>query len=181
MTLTRLSRVVLSVSSVLLLMAGAARAQDVTYNAMPGTDFAKFKSYKWIAIQGAVTPDQIVDQEIKQAIDMELATKGLTKTEADTADLYVGYQVAVDQEKQWNAYGGGLGFRAGLGTASATSSTISIGTLGLDIYDQAGKQLVWRGAATKTIDAKAKPEKRQENITKSVNKLLKNYPPPVKK
>jgi hypothetical protein len=181
MTLTRLSRIVLSVLGMLVLLASAARAQDVTYNAMPGTDFTKFKSYKWIAIQGAVTPDQIVDQEIKMAIDMGLATKGLTKTEADTADLYVGYQTAVDQEKQWNAYGGGLGWRVGGGMASATSSTISIGTLGLDIYDQAGKQLVWRGAATKTIDAKAKPEKRQENINKAVTKLLKNYPPPAKK
>jgi hypothetical protein len=181
MTLTRLSRIVLSVLGMLVLLASAARAQDLTYNAMPGTDSTKFKSYKWIAIQGAVTPDQIVDQEIKMAIDMGLATKGLTKTEADTADLYVGYQTAVDQEKQWNAYGGGLGWRVGGGMASATSSTISIGTLGLDIYDQAGKQLVWRGAATKTIDAKAKPEKRQENINKAVTKLLKNYPPPAKK
>jgi Domain of unknown function (DUF4136) len=181
MTLTRLSRIVLSVLGVLVLVASAARAQDVTYNAMPGTDFTKFKSYKWIAIQGAVTPDQIVDQEIKMAIDMGLAAKGLTKTDADTADLYVGYQTAVDQEKQWNAYGGGLGWRVGGGMASATSSTIAIGTLGLDIYDQAGKQLVWRGAATKTIDAKAKPEKRQENINKAVTKLLKNFPPPVKK
>jgi uncharacterized protein DUF4136 len=182
MTLTRLSRIVLSVLGVLVLVASAARAQDVTYNAMPGTDFTKFKSYKWITIQGAVTPDQIVDQQIKMAIDMELATKGLTKSDADSADLYVGYQVAVDQEKQWNTYGGGgVGWRVGGGMATATSSTISIGTLGLDIYDQAGKQLVWRGAATKTIDAKAKPDKRQENINKAVTKLLKNYPPPAKK
>lgn len=30
-------------------------------------------------------------------------------------------------------------------------------------------------------DTKAKPDKKQKNITKAVEKLLKNYPPPVKK
>jgi len=165
----------------LVVAAATVRAQDVTYNAMPGVDFAKLKTYKWVDIPGATKPDQIVDQQIKSAIDADLATKGYMKTAADSADLYVGYQVAVNEEKQWNAYGGGLGWRVGGGMASATSSTIAIGTLGVDIYDQAGKQLAWRGAASKTIDAKANPQKRQENITKAVNKLLKNFPPPVKK
>ena len=49
------------------------------------------------------------------------------------------------------------------------------------MYDAAKKELVWRGVASKTLDPKAKPDKRQKNITKGVEKLLKNYPPPVKK
>jgi hypothetical protein len=44
----------------------------------------------------------------------------------------------------------------------------------------AKKGLVWRGVASKTIDPKAKPDKSQKNITKSVAKLLKNYPPEKK-
>jgi hypothetical protein len=173
----RSSRIALCVVGISM-AAGAAAAQDVTYNAMPGTNFTAFKSYKWVDIPGGVKMDQIVDAQIKQAIDAELTKKGLTKSADDKADLYVGYQAAVNQEKQWNAYGGGIGFR-GMGTA--TSSTIAIGTLGVDVYDQAGKQLVWRGSATKTLDPGAKPEKREENIGKAVNKLLKNYPPPAKK
>ena len=158
-----------------------AVAQDVKVQHMPGTDFTKFHTYKWTTIQGASHPNQIEDAQIKQAVDTQLAAKGLTKTDSDTADLNVGYQVAVDQEKQWNAYGGGAGFRFGGGMGTATSSTINIGTLGVDIYDAAAKQLVWRGAATKTLDAKASPQKRQDNITKAATKLLKNFPPPVKK
>lgn len=125
-----------------LCAAGLAGAQDVTYNAMPGTDFSKFKTYKWVTIEGGEQLDQIADAQIKQAVDGQLAAKGLTKTDSASADLDVGYQVAVNQERQWNAYGGG-GFRFGGGMGSATSSTISIGTLGVDIYDEAGKQLVW--------------------------------------
>jgi hypothetical protein len=146
---------------------------------MPGVNFTKFKTYKWVAIEGAQHPDQIVDAQIKEAIDAQLAAKHLTKTTDDAADLYVGYQVAVSQERQWNAFGtGGVRFGGGMGTA--TSSTLSIGTLGLDIYDQAGKQLVWRGSVTKTLDANPTPEKRQKNVDNAIAKLLKNYPPKTK-
>jgi hypothetical protein len=51
----------------------------------------------------------------------------------------------------------------------------------LDIYDAPAKKLVWRGTASKTLDMKAKPEKRLKNLRKGVEKLLKNYPPPPKK
>jgi hypothetical protein len=40
---------------------------------------------------------------------------------------------------------------------------------------------VWRCAASKTLDQKAKPEKQQKNLTKAVAKMLKNYPPTEKK
>jgi hypothetical protein len=180
----------LAVATALFLTTATVHAQDVGYNAMPGTDFTKFKTYKWVKIEGAQLPDQIVDAQIKSAIDSQLAAKGLTKTEDDSADLYVGYQVSLDKEKQMNAYsmGGGPGWGWGAGyyggygggTTTATTSTLYVGTLGLDMYDRGAKQLVWRGRATKTLDPKAKPEKREKNIGKAVAKLLKKYPPPAK-
>jgi len=107
-----------------LFACGTAIGQDVTYNAAPGTDFSKFKTYKWVKIAGAEYPDQILDSQIKQSIDSQLAAKGFTKSDSDNADLYVGYQVSISQEKQWNTYGGGVGWRMG-GMATATSSTPS--------------------------------------------------------
>jgi uncharacterized protein DUF4136 len=161
-----------------LLMCGAIRAQDVTYNVAPGTDFAKYKTYRWVKIEGAEAPDQIIDQQIKQSIDSQLAAKGFTKTDNENADLYVGYQISINQERQWNAYGGGIGFR-GMGTA--TSSTIQIGTLAFDAYDAAAKQLIWRGSATKTLNPPKDPDKKQKNLDKAVAKLLKDFPPPANK
>jgi len=176
------------VAALILGVAGTAAAQDVKYNALPDTDFTKFKTYKWVAIDGGTKVDQITDTQIKNAVDKQLAAKGLTKTDSDTADLYVGYQAAVGQERQWNTYntGGGWGYGPrwgyGGGMGTATSTTINIGTIGLDMYDPTVKQLVWRGAASKTIDDKATPEKRQKNLDKAMEKLLKkNFPPPVKK
>lgn len=168
-------RIGLAIVGIALLFGGAAISQDVKYNSMPGTDFSKYHTYKWVNIEGGAHPNQIMDAEIKQAVDAQLATKGLTKTTDEKADLLVGYQIAVDKEKQWNAYGMG-GPRFG-GMGSATQSTINIGTLVLDMYDPGTKQLVWTGNATKTIDPSSNEEKNEKNLNKAMAKLLKNYPP----
>ena len=173
--MNRKIRIALMVLGIALLTCGVTIAQDVKYNSMPGTNFSKYHTYKWISIEGASHPNQIVDAEIKQAVDAQLSTKGLTKTDDEKADLYVGYQIAVDQEKQWNAYG--MGGRWGGGMASATQSTISIGSLVIDMYDPGTKDLVWTGTASKSIDPSSNQQKNQNNLNKAMAKLLKNYPP----
>jgi hypothetical protein len=162
--------------ALLFVTAGTLAAQDVRYNFMPGADFSKYRTYKWVNT-GDAHPDQIMDAQIKQAVDSQLASKGMTKTDDDKADLYIGYQTSVNQETQWDVWGS----RAfGMGTGSWTSSTISVGTLVLDMYDPGTKQLVWTGSATKTIDPSSNHEKNMKNLDKSMAKLLKNYPPKQK-
>jgi hypothetical protein len=167
----------IAINLAMVLIAGIiATGQDVRTNYMPGTDFSKYHTYKWVDIAGGAHPNQIVDAEIKQSVDSQLAEKGFTKTDSDSANMYVGYQTAIDQEKQWNAYGMGGGIRWG-GMGTATSSTIDVGTLVLDMYDPASKQLIWTGHATKTIDPSKSQEKNQKNLDKAMQKLLKNFPP----
>ena len=161
------------VAALLFATAGTLAAQDVRYNFMPRTDFSKYRTYKWVNIRGG-HPDQIMDAEIRQFVDSQLTSKGMSKTDSDKADLYIGYQTAVNQETQWDAFGS----RAfGMHTGSWTSSTISVGTLVLDMYDPGTKQLVWTGSATKTIDPGSNHEKNMKNLDKAMAKLLKNYPP----
>ena len=73
------------VVAVLLVSAGTLIAQDVRYNVMPRTDFSKYHTYKWVNIGGA-HPDQIMDAEIKQSVDSQLASRGMTKTDSDKAE-----------------------------------------------------------------------------------------------
>ena len=159
-----------------LIIGASTPAQDVTYNFMPGTNFSKYYTYKRVTIPSNIHPNQIVDQEIKQAIDGQLAAKGFVKTDADKADLYVGYQCSVDQERQWNAWGMGGGLRWG-GMGSAQSSTISNGTLAVDFYDPTSQQLIWRGQATKTLNPSNNQQKDMERLNKAMAKLLKHFPP----
>jgi hypothetical protein len=179
-----------------LMIVSSALCQDVRYNFDKSADFSKFKTYKWVAIKDAQKVDDLVDKQIKDTIDAELAKKGLTRVDADNADLFIGYQPAIGQEKQLTSfssgmggpgwgYGGGWGGGwyggGGMSTTTAQTSTIYTGQLALDMYNPSDKDLVWRGVVSKTLDPKAKPDKRQKNMNKAVAKLLKNYPPPVKK
>ena len=175
--------VAVAVIGVLAAGASVALAQDVMVNYVPGTDFSKYKTYKWVEIQGAEKPDQIIDTQIKQAIDKALATGGLTPVTGDKADLYVAYQIAYTKEQQWNTYsvGGPYAWRYGGGSGQATSTTITIGTVALDMYDPAAKELVWKGQASKTLSNEKDPAKRQKNIDKAMAKLLKDFPPKPKK
>lgn len=185
-----MKRTFVFVIALFLLALGNAFSQDVRYNFDKDTDFSKFKTYKWVTLKDAAKVNDILDKDIKAAIDNELAAKGLNKVDTDTADLYVGYQAAVGQEKQFTSYGSDWGYGPGwyrggwYGPTSTTTtgqtSTIYVGQLAVDMYDSSKHALVWRGVATKTIDPKAKPDKQQKNIEKAINKLMKKYPPPKK-
>lgn len=175
---TRFARRVLAAVFLIAMVSfgSVLRAQDITANAMPGTDFSKYHTYKWVLIAGASHPNQIVDAEIKQAINSQLSAKGLTMVTGDKADVYVGYQTAVNQQRQWTGYGMGGGWRWGGGMAQATSSTINIGTLVVDLYDPSTKQLVWTGSATNTLDPSSNQEKNEKNLDKAMAKLFKKFP-----
>jgi hypothetical protein len=181
----------LSVLAFVLLLFATAFGQDIRYNFDKNADFSKFKTYHWVQIKDAQKVDDLVDKQIKETIDAELAKKGLTKVDGENADLYVAYQTALGTEKQFTSYNSDWGYGGGWyrggwygpsgGMTTGQTSTIYVGTLAVDMYDSANKQLVWRGTASKTLDPKAKPDKRQKNLNKAVAKLLKKYPPEQKK
>ncbi len=185
-----MKRICLIIIALLAIGVSSALAQDVRYNFDKDAKFSDYKTYKWVDIQGSDRPNEMVQNQIKTTIDAELATKGLTKTDSEDADLYVGFQTAIATEKQFNSYssgwGAGPGWRGGwygaggMTTTTGSTSTIYVGQLALDMYEAPKKALVWRGIVSKTLDQKAKPDKQQKNLTKAVAKLLKNYPPPQK-
>src|SRR5215472_1177575 len=132
-----------------LASASAASAQDVRYNYDKDTNFSRFKTYKWVALKDAKNPGDLLDKQIKAAFDSQLAMKGLTKVEDDSANLYVGYQVAIGQEKEFTSYntdwgygggwyrGGWYGGSPGGGMTTGSTSTIYVGQIALDMYDSA--------------------------------------------
>ena len=49
------------------------------------------------------------------------------------------------------------------------------GTLVVDMFDSATKELLWRGSASGTVSSKS--DKNIKNLDKGVQKMFKNYPP----
>lgn len=131
--------------------------------------------------------DQLINNEIKRAIDEELAQKGLIKVDKN-ADLRVSYHAAIRQEQSlylsgigWSDRGWGSGAGLWNGSMQAQTSSVPIGTIVVDLYDPILDDLIWRGDATKTIDLKKDPDKNYKNLQKAMAKLFKNYPPQLKK
>lgn len=150
-------------------------AQDIQYNYDRKADFAAYKTYQWVERERKMT-DQLVDQDIRRAIEGELAQRGLQRVESG-GDLHIAYRTAVDQEKQLDAWTMGPRWS---GMARANTSTIEVGTLLISMYDPAKKQLVWRGSVSKTLNVRKDPDKNYRNLEKAVAKLLRNYPPKLK-
>src|SRR5215469_1331260 len=173
-----------------LMLGTLASGQDVKTNYMPGTDFSKYHTYAWVnEVKGVPLvggqPDQILDTQVKQAVDSQMAAKGFTKVvDGSKADLLLGFQLAIDREKQingfadgWGGWGGWGPWGGGLNSFSATTSTINIGTFVLGMYDPSAKRLIWIGAAQHTLEPSKKQEKNQERLNKGAQKLLKDFPP----
>ena len=171
-------------AALLTMGVGRATAQSASTNIDKGTDFSKYKTYKWISIENAQHLDELTADQLIGTLEVELAKKGLTKSKSDNADLLIGYQIARSGGKQLSQYniGAAHGSAAGAtsGTAGATTTIVHSGQLVLDMYDSEKKQLVWRGVVSNAIDANAKPDKKQKHMDKAIEKLLKEYPPQKK-
>ena len=177
---------IIAIALAAAVMPAIAAAQKTTYDFDKTAPFAQFRTYTMQ--DGTPTKNPLIDRRIVAAIEAQLAAKGLTRS--DTApDVVVLFHVAYDEEKDISTYStgpmyGGYGWGWGGGWGTTTTDVrvreILVGTLAIDIVDARKKEIAWRGLGTKEIDTKAKPEKRDENITKAVEKIFKNYPPKVR-
>ncbi|MDX2154288.1 MAG: DUF4136 domain-containing protein [Bryobacteraceae bacterium] len=157
----------------LVCTATAAFAQDVQFDYDRTASFGMYKTYQWVDRPMGQAGNQLTDQNIKRAVDQQLAGKGLRRVDSG-GDLQISYQAAVDHEKQFDGWGSGPRW---YGSGRVTTSTIDIGKIVIEFHDAAKRQLVWRGAAAKTLDIKKDPDKNYKSLEKTMAKLFKNYPP----
>jgi hypothetical protein len=163
-------------------LGAAAFAQDVQFDYDRSANFSAYKTYQWVDYKAVEVGDQLLDRDIKRAIDEQLAGKGLRRVETG-GDLVIGYQAGISQEKEFNSFGAGGwdpfggGPWGGWGNTRVTSSTIDVGKLVIGLFDPATKQLVWRGTASKTLDLKSDPDKNYRTLERAMAKLFRNYPP----
>src|SRR5271157_2299504 len=88
----------------LLCVGIAALAQDIQFDYDRSANFNAYKTYQWVDYQAVAPGDQLLDQNIKRAVDEQLAGKGLRRVESG-GDLLVGYQAGISQEKEFDSIG----------------------------------------------------------------------------
>jgi len=92
--------------------------------------------------------------------------------------LNVDYQTAISQVETWQAYKD-WSDPSIMGQRMPEQKKVIIdnGTLFINMYDTAAKQLVWTGRAHKTVDPNSSREDKQRNLDQPAKKLLEDFPP----
>ena len=173
----------LAAAVVLSALGFSAQAQKPQIQWNNSYDFDAVQTFAW-----QDTPETSLEERnpfmhslIKNTIEAELATSGLTQVDADP-DIWVNYHASttVDTQLRTDSYGytmGGYGM-AGWGyygmAAGPVSSTTRVveytrGTLVVDIWDAASKELVWRGTVSDTLPDNV--QKAEKLVVKAIGKL----------
>ena len=67
-----------------------AVAQDVQFDYDRSANFSAFKTYQWVDYKRVDVGDQLLDRDIKRAVDEQLAGKGLQRVETGGDLLEIG-------------------------------------------------------------------------------------------
>jgi hypothetical protein len=172
---------------ILAVVAGPSIAQKITIDYAHDFDFESVKTFTYVETKDSNAGNDLTDNRLKAAIIREV-TEGGAKQVDSNPDLYLTYHVTTEDNTVFNTtsygyggygpgwggygrYGYGYGYGYGMGGMDTTTRayTYTDGTLIIDAYNPADKQLVWRGTGTVTL--KAKPEKQAKQVDKILAKM----------
>ena len=166
-----LIRVVLALGC--LLIATDAFAQKVITDYDRSVKFSQYLTYDWLESKNPAPG--FGDKRIKQAIDTQLQAKGLRKAGGVKPDLYVVYNLGLQEKSTvqgYDALGQPYLWNGGwVGKQDVTTE----GTLVVDIVDAGKRELVWRSTATDTISEQ--PDENQKTLKRAAEKMFSKFPP----
>ena len=174
-------------AAALTLIVGACGGIQVAYDYNPEADFTRYRTFAWAEGSGSGDDSRVnndlVDQRFLRAIESELVSRGMEKTASGQPDVFVGYQMALDDRVSYQTvnsyYGTGWGYRGvygGVGTSRTTSTEYTVGTLVIDVYDARQRELVWRGSGEGKVNQARDPEESQERINQAVTRIFRDFP-----
>jgi hypothetical protein len=159
---------------VLALALSPARiaAQSIQTDYDRSYDFSKLKTYDFVAqARGPNDPlaaNPLNDRRVRAALDSQLVAQGYTRDSSGKADFLVACHAVTRRRLNIQDWGYGPGR---WGSRRIDVNDYTEGTLVVDAVDAKGKELVWRGSATGTVE----PKKADEKIKKAVAKLMKQF------
>lgn len=161
----RLRLVAGSLTIAALLMSGGTPAHAQEYGVSVKIEkpaaLAKVRTYSWLLGHKAL--DKAVDGQIRAAIDRELATHGLTRSEPGQGDVEVTYHslTRVDVDLKTKAPAG-------------QAPSYSVGTLVIDLLAKGSREPLFRVRVDKPIDNDR--EKLARTIDEVVAAMFQKYP-----
>ena len=160
--------------------AGICFAGKVKTFVNPDSDFSAYKTYRWLptkvlAKTGLVENDPVLSPVIKEAVNRELAARGLQEV-AEGGDLEVvtcALNSYVPQLESLIFTIGGLPYDYP-SPLTATGRYNREGTLAINLIDSRTNKSAWAGMITEAIDNK--PGAGAQKIPKATKTLFKKFP-----
>jgi hypothetical protein len=164
----------LGVLAAALTLACSSMTTNVDYDHT--INWSQFHTFQIAA--GTKDPVTFTQKRIEDGITQQLTAKGWQPVASDP-DILVYTHVVLSSEKQWNATSmGGFGYRGwggmGGGMATATQTTIPIGTMIVDMVNPKTHEMVWRGTAQDQVSTTGAD---RGQIDAAMQALFKNFPP----
>ena len=177
--------------AVLLLTVGngilsSCASIQVEHEFDPETDFQSYQTYDWMPAESRRVSlrarNPMVETRIRDAIEAELRSKGMSLSSGGEPDVRIGYLLVledgVDSQTMYQGDAADWRYRTyGPARATTTNTTFTVGTLVIDVFDVEEKALVWRGAAEGQVDQTRSPEDQRERIFDAVKQILGEFPP----
>jgi hypothetical protein len=185
--------------AIMISVLASCSSLKVTADYDKSVDFTTYKTFEYYG--WAKESDKVLNNldkiRIEDAFANEFAKRGMRYVK-EGGDLVVTLFIVVDQKTEQQAtttgmsggpyggyyggyygYGPGWGWGAGYSTTTVREYNYLVGTLVCDVFDKSQERLIWEGIASKTIDEN--PSKRERNIPRVVEYMMKKYPvQPVK-
>jgi hypothetical protein len=175
----------LFLAAIAVLWLAGCSSVNITTDYDRSFDFASLKTYEWMSTStNTVTADQqaamfqtsLVNKNIKNAVNANLATKGL-KEDAANPDFFIVSHLGTEQKVNVTNYGYGYGARWGGYGGGVDVQQYTQGTLIVDFIDAKSKELIWRGVASGALASNPDPAEAQQKINDIIGAMLAEYPP----
>ncbi len=171
----------------LTLIASCSSSSKVKYDYDPEVNFASLKTFDWMkqpassggGVKAALARNTLLDKRIKNAVNRELAVKGL-KQDSSNPDFVIAYHVGVEDKINIQDWGYSYAVRGrywGVRTRDVQVHQYKEGTLILDFVDAKTKELLWRATGSGVAKENPTPAEVEKSINKAIAKFLENFPP----
>jgi hypothetical protein len=156
---------------------------NVTTQTNPSIPVPVGATYEWVGTANVngndpVVSNEIVQSQIKTAIEAQMAAKGYKKVVSDpNAMFYVRYYIGTKTQTSYMTtttgvggpgYGYGWGGYYGGGVSTTTPVETTEGNVIVDLVQMGTNTLVWRGTMTGQMSNKAPTQQRINEATKTV-------------
>jgi hypothetical protein len=158
----------------LILLSGCA-SKSVLSDFDATADFESYRTFGFIPYNDDLDPQSLLNNRsmrvrIQDAIRDELESRGFRYVDNGNADIRIAFHASAREQIMVDHYG----YSAWKGPGTTDISRYKEGTLVIDFVDPDRKQLVWRGWTAGVVIS---PEDTEEQLKKTVKRILDKYPP----